>query len=203
MIKIFYGDDRVRAQAEIRKILGEDYEVVEGEELDLAGLRDVMLGVSLFGKRKIVIKGLTANKDLFAEVLNLLATEHEVIIWEEKMDKRSAVYKDLVKAGVEMREFKMAELASKKLVFDIYDTALRDGAKAVKMCEQIENDNDPYMFVGLMISQAIKKYSFRYGAKEKRVLKELSRLDMQMKGESTISQPWTLVKSFLLRVSSL
>ena len=150
-----------------------------------------------------MIKGLAANKDLFAEVSNLLATEHEVVIWEEKMDKRSVAYKDLAKAGVEMKEFKMVEPASKKLVFDIYDTALRDGVKAVKMCEKIENDNDPYMFVGLMISQAIKKYTFRYGAKEKRALKELSRLDMQMKGESTISQPWTLVKSFLLRVSSL
>ena len=203
MIRVFYGDDRVKAQAAIKKLLGEDYEVVEGEELDLAGLRDVFLGSSLFGKRKIVVKGLLGKKELFAEVVGLIGTEHEIVLWEEKMDKRSVVYKDLAKAGVEMKEFKIAKPADFGKVFEIYDMALKDGPRAVKMLEEIENDNDPYMFVGLLVSQAVKKWQWRYGAKEKRVLLELSKLDMQMKGDSAVTQPWILVKSFLLRLSSL
>ena len=203
MLYIYYGDDRVKTQAAIKKLLGEDYEVVEGEELDLPGLRDVFLGASLFGKRKIVVKGLSGKKELFAEVAGLIGTEHEIVLWEEKMDKRSVAYKDLAKVGVEMKEFKLAKPADFGKVFEIYDTALRDGARAVKMLEEIENDNDPYMFVGLLISQAIKKWQWRYGAKEKRVLLELSKLDMQMKGDSAVTQPWTLVKSFLLRLASL
>lgn len=202
MIKVFYGDDRVKAQAEIRKVLGEGYEVVDGEELTLPGLIDVMAGTSLFGKRKIVVKDLAQNKELFAEVLQHLGTENDVVLWESRLDKRTALYKDFVQAGVEMREFKLVQPDTRK-VFDIYETALRDGPRAVKMCEEIETENDPYMFVGLMVAQAVKKWSFRYGEKEKRALRELSKLDMQMKGDSAISEPWTLVKAFLLRASSL
>lgn len=200
MIRIYYGDDRVRAQAAIVKILGGEYEVLEGEEMDLAGARDAFLGTSLFGARKIVIKGLAGNKAIFEAVPEWTGTEHEVVLWEEKLDKRTAAYKALQQAGVEMKEFKLPA-ADRGVVFDIFETALRDGPRAVKMCEQIENTNDPYMFMGLMISQAVKKWSLRQGEKEKRVLLELSKLDMQMKSAAT--SPWTLVKSFLLRASSL
>ncbi|MBQ9020237.1 hypothetical protein IJ096_02865 [Candidatus Saccharibacteria bacterium] len=202
MIRIFYGADRVKAQEAIRKVLGDDYEVVEGEELSLADVKDVFLGTSLFGKRRIVVKGLGENKEAFSELPDYLGTEHEVVIWDGKLDKRTSTYKTLKKAGVEMKEFSVPEVKS-KAVFDILDIAYRDGARAVKMLEEIEGENEPYMFVGLLVSQAIKKYEWRYGEKEKRVLLELSRLDMQMKGDSAISSQWILVKGFLLRVSSL
>ena len=87
------------------------------------------------------------------------------------------------------------------LVFDIYKTAKRDGKKAVKMLESIENEQDPYMFLGLLVSQALKDFTMRQGTKEKRVLVELSKLDLQMK--TTSMQPFSLLKSFLLQVSSL
>jgi len=86
-------------------------------------------------------------------------------------------------------------------VFDVFDMAYRDGYLAVKMLNEIKAENDPYMFFGLMVSQALRKYDMRTGVKEKRVLFELSRLDMQMK--SSTVDPWMLISSFLLQVSSL
>ena len=202
MLKIFYGDDRIKIAAEVKKILSDNYEVLEGAELAPEDLPSVFLGASLFSsKRKILIKDLGENKPAFEKLVDYVNTEHDVIIWETKLDKRTATYKNLQKAKVEMKEFKTLAAPETKLVFDIYDTALRDGKKALMMVEKIEETQDPYMFFGLMVSQALKKYEWSRGAKEKRVLKELSKLDMQMK--STSIQPWTLVKSFLLQVSSL
>ena len=86
-------------------------------------------------------------------------------------------------------------------VFSIYDAALVDGKQAVKLLEEIESEQDPYMFFGLLVSQAIKKFEWRQGMKEKRVLQELSKVDMQMK--TTAVEPWLLIKSFLLRVKTI
>jgi hypothetical protein len=99
-----------------------------------------------------------------------------------------------------MIEFALTEAPEAREVFNILDMAWHDGKKAVLKLEKIEMNQDPYMFVGLMVTQAIKKFEYRQGSKEKRVLKELSKLDIRMK--STSMQPWSLVKSFLLQVSS-
>ena len=85
-------------------------------------------------------------------------------------------------------------------MFEIYKTAKKDGVKAVELLEKIEHEQEPMMFLGLMVSQAVKDYDARPGAKEKRALKELSRLDMQLK--TTKLQPWTLISAFLLRLAS-
>ena len=87
------------------------------------------------------------------------------------------------------------------LVFDIYRTAKRDGKRAVEMLGKIKQDEEPIRFCGLLISQALKDYARNPGAKEKRALKELSRLDLDLK--STSYSPWLLIEAFLLRVSSL
>ena len=207
-IKIFTGEDRARTQAEILRALGEGYEVFEGESLSSSDLPGIFLGATLFstGVRKILIKDLGENKEVWAELSEkideFLKTDAEVIIWESKLDKRLSATKSLVKAGVEVGEFRLTESVDMKVVFDIYNIALRDGAKAVKELEKIESKQDPYMFFGLMVSQALKKLEWKpNGVKEKRVLKELSEVDMQMK--STAVEPWMLVKSFLLRASTI
>ena len=87
------------------------------------------------------------------------------------------------------------------MVFDIYRIAKRDGKKAIEMLEKIKQDEDPIRFTGLLVSQALKDYAKNPGTKEKRVLKELSKLDLNLK--TTSYSPWLLVSSFLLRVSSL
>ena len=134
------------------------------------------------------------------ELLKYIDTPHEVIIQELKLDKRSSVYKAL-RDKVEIKEFALVKSQNYGLVFDIYKMAKRDGKKAVEMLDKLKQDEEPIKFMGLLISQALKDYVRNPGAKEKRALRELSRIDLEMK--STSCSPWLLVESFLLRVSSL
>lgn len=203
MLRVYSGEDRVAAEKAIQSLLGGKYEVFEGENLAETDLPSVFRGTTLFDseKRRILLKDLGENPAVFEKVVDYADTEYEVVIWETKIDKRSAGYKRLKEAGVELKDFPLRKPPEVGLVFNILNTALRNGAEAVKMCEKIEVAQDPYMFFGLMVTQALKKFEERQGAREKKVLKELAKLDMQMK-TSTI-EPWTLVKAFLARASEL
>ena len=202
MIKVFYGDDRVRAKAEITKFLGtKDYEIIEGADLTPADLPSIFLGNSLFtDTRAILIRDFTANRPVYEKLPEYLNTPHQIAILDAKIDKRSATYKFL-KDQIEFQEFTLPKNPNLNLVFGIYRTAKHDGEKAVKMLEKIQAEEDSIMFCGLLISQALKDFNQKQGTKEKRVLKELSKLDLDLK--STSLQPWLLVQSFLLRLSSL
>lgn len=250
MIRVFTGSDRKRIDAEVKKILGEDYEVFDGENLRVEDVVNIFLGGSLFAeKRKILLKDLTpargagsaagngakgdvdagssndsigngastgssagssvsrsgvgnsASEDFYEEMAKYMNTPHEIVIWETNVSQKKT-YKDFVKnPKVEVKKFDMAQKIDMRKVFSIYDAALVDGKRAVKMLEEIEGEQDPYMFFGLLVSQAIKKFEWRQGAKEKRVLKELSKVDMQMK--TTTVESWLLVKSFLLRLKTI
>ena len=201
MIKIFTGEDRVKAGNEIERELRAVYEVIEGVDLTTEDLPSIFQGASLFDeKRRILIRDLSGNKAVFEELSKYIDTPHQVIILELKLDKRTAAYKDL-KDKIEIREFKLAVNQNYGLVFDIFKMAKRDGRKAVEMLDRIKQDEEPIRFCGLLISQALKDYARNPGAKEKRVLRELSKLDIELK--TTSCSPWLLLKSFLLRVSSL
>ena len=202
MIKFFYGDDRVRAKISIEKFLGtKDYEIIDGADLDPENLPSIFLGNSLFADRRaILIRDITTNKSVYDKLPEYLNTPHDIAILETKLDKRSATYKSL-KDQISFEEFKLPQNPNFNLVFDIYRTAKHDGIKAVKMLEKIQTGEDPIMFCGLMISQALKDFNAKQGIKEKRALRELSKLDLDLK--STSIQPWLLVQSFLLRLSSL
>lgn len=203
MLRVFYGENRDGAERQIKSLLGEEYEVFEGENLALTDLPSIFQGTSLLdmGKRRILLKNLTENSEIWAKIADYTETEHEVIIWEPKVDKRSATYKSLVAAGVKIQEFANFNRPDTRVVFGILDLALRDGEKAVQELEKIENEQDPYMFFGLMVTQALKKLQNASGTRERRILKELAKLDMQMK--SSALEPWLLVKSFLIRVGKI
>lgn len=201
MIRVYYGDDRVRATKDIEKILGDEYEVIDGSELGTGDLASVFWGNSLLSEqRNILIRDMSSNKSVYDKLPEYLNTIHNIVIFELKIDKRSATYKTL-KDKIEWKEYKLPVNPNMRLVFDIYRTAKRDGKKAVAMLEKIKSEEDPVMFCGLMVSQALRDFKAHPGAKEKRVLKELSELDLNMK--STSLQPWMLVQGFLLRLSSL
>lgn len=196
MIKIFTGDDRVRASREITKFLGQDYEVIEGTALTPSDLPSIFKGNSLFSNsRNILIRDLSESKSAFLELENYLDTPHNIIIQEIKLDKRSAAYKS-IKDKVEITEFTLPKNPNLKLVFDIFATAQKDGPKSIAMLDQVKQDEDPIMFFGLLASQALKAYDKKQGTSEKTTLKSLARLDLQMKSTST--DPWLLIESFLL-----
>lgn len=201
MLKIFTGDDRIKAEQEITKLLGPDHETIEGTDLSPEDLPSIFKGISLFAtQRRILIHDFLANKTVAERLMDYLDTPHSIIVQELKLDKRSAIYKSLKSTkSVEIKEFNIPPNPNYKLVFDIFRTAQRDGKRAIAMLEQIKPTEDPMMFFGLLASQAIKDYTAHQGIKEKRTLKELSKLDLQMKSTST--DPWLLVEAFLLRLS--
>ena len=200
MIKVFYGENRVQAQAEIRKFLGNNYEVVEGAELAKTDLPSLLMGGSLFAdERKILIRDVLANREVAEDLVKYVDTPHKVVCLELKIDKRSAIYKEL-RDRVEFKEFVMPRDKDAAKVFEIYKMAKRDGVRAVKMLEEIKEKQEPMMFLGLMVSQAVRDYVVHPGTKEKRALRELSRLDMQLKGATL--QPWTLIQAFLLQLKT-
>ena len=203
MIKVFYGEDRVKARKMVDKLFDGEYEVIEAENLTTNDMASVFQGVSLFGEsRKILIKDLSANKECWDMVPNFVADcAHDVILLESKLDKRSVTYKGLSKdKKVEFKEFALAEDPNSKLVFDIFDAAMRGDKNVIKMCEKIEQTNDPYMFMGLMVSQAIKKLQYN-NSKAVKALKILAQADVDMK--STGIEPWKLIKMALLKISCL
>ena len=199
MIKIFYGDDRKAAENAAKKALGANFEVLEGANLEVAELPSLFLGGTLFAsERALLIKDLGENKPVMDEMAKYLETPHNVVIWESKLDKRTAFYKE-VKDKVEIREFALPKENGFGIAKDIYNMAKRDGVKAVEMTKKIMDDTDPYMFFGAIASLAITDFSYKQGTKEKRVLTELSKLDNLMKSSSI--QPWLLLQSFLLQLS--
>ncbi|MBQ3297046.1 hypothetical protein IJH01_02900 [Candidatus Saccharibacteria bacterium] len=201
MIKVFYGENRVKAREEIQKFLGENYEVVEGADLGVKDLPNIFWGTSLFSEeRAVLVRDILANKEVAGEIKKYLDSPHKVAILEMKVDKRSNAYKDL-QGQVEFLEFVLPQKKNAGLVFEIYRVAKKDGVKAVKMLDEIKEEQEPLMFLGLMVSQAVRDYAARPRAKEKRALLELSKLDMQLKRESTL-QPWVLISSFLLRLGA-
>ena len=202
MIKIFTGDDRLKATQEIEKLLGKTYEIIEGPELEPADLVNIFQGASLFSEnRNILIRDLSENKPAFEKLPKYLNTNHNIILLETKLDKRSATYKT-IKSKIEIKEFIAPKDPNLNLVFGIYDTAKKDGKKAVINLEKIKLNQDPIMFFGLLVSKALKDYATNQGTKEKRVLRELSKLDLNLKSTSSLDS-WLLLESFLLRVSSL
>ncbi len=203
MLRVFVGEDRVSAEMALKRLIGGNYEVFEGENLSVGDLPSIFRGTSLFeaGKRRILLKNLSENAAVWEKIAEYVGTEHEVVVWELKIDKRSVGYKNLKTAGVEIQEFALKAKPEAKMVFGVLDMALRDGRRAVAQVEQIELEQDPYMFFGLLVTQALKKFEQRGGVREKRLLKELAKLDMEMK--TTGLEPWMLIKAFLLRAKSL
>lgn len=200
MIRIFTGEDRVKANQKITEVLGGNYEVVEGGDLMVNDLPSLFRGGSLFSdERNILIRDMSMNKEVFEKLPEYLDTSNNVVVFEMKLDKRSAVYK-AIKNKVEIVDFALPKDKSFNKAFDIYRVAKRDGKRAVKMLEEIKPTQEPMMFVGLMVSQAIKDYVARQGVAEKKALRELSKLDLDMKSSSV--EPWLLIEAFLIRLAS-
>jgi len=203
MIRIFYGKDRVKARAAIDRLLGKDYEVIEAETLTRADMPSVFLGTSLFGEtRKILLKSLGENKECWEMLPEYLKTTHDVIIWENTLDKRTSTYKALAKAkGVEFKEFEQPETVNRNELYSVFDAAYAgNGKRAVQLCEKIEATSDAFAFMGLMATQAYKELEMR-NRKAVGAIKILADTDIAMKSADVAE--WTLVKAALLRIANL
>ncbi len=213
MIRVFYGSDRVRISSEIKNLLGEDYEIFEGEKLAVQDIMNICQGVSLFAtSRKILIKDLTPARkdegfndapgvDYYTELLKYVDTPHTIVIWETNVSRKKS-FKDFCKTkGVKAEKFEEKRPFDANKIFAVVDTAFLDGEKAVKMLSEIEDENDPYMFIGLLTSKLCERYKYSRKEKDKQAILELAQLDMLTK-KSTID-PWRLIEGFLIRLSSI
>lgn len=85
-------------------------EKIDGIELELKQLPDLLMGGTLFAdKRLVIIKNISENKTLWAVLADWLPRVSEavhLVLVDEKLDKRTKTYKDLQKYA-DIHEFKL------------------------------------------------------------------------------------------------
>jgi DNA polymerase III delta subunit len=111
MITVLTGENTFEVQQAldvlIRSFNGAP-ERIDGSDLDLRQLPDLLMGGTLFAsERLVVIKGLADNTSLWAEFgdwLGRISDDVHVVLVEAKLDKRTKTYKSL-KEKADLREF--------------------------------------------------------------------------------------------------
>lgn len=97
-----------RALNGIRASFSGEVVTIDGADLELKTLPDLLMGVSLFSsKRMVVIKNLSENKLLwggFADWLPRISDDVSLVLVEAKPDKRMVTYKEL-KKHADIHEF--------------------------------------------------------------------------------------------------
>lgn len=206
MLHIFYGEDRLAAEKAAHTVLGENYESIDAANLEVSDLPTLFLGTSLFEEnRRILIKSLSENKELFSELEKYFETPHEVVLLEDKLDGKLSITKTLKKSEkIDLKEFKAQEKKNVFLAFDIYNVALKNPEEALKMLKNAQTTEDPYMMVGAFASSAIKNLKTAPNSKRNRaILKELAKIDNMMKTTKFSDNPWLLIETFILKLEKL
>ena len=210
MIYLIDGDDRKKAEQAAHDFLGNTIEVIDADTLEKNDLVSIFQGTTLFEEtRHILIKDLSLKKDLFLELPKFIETEYQVVILEQKIDKRNAIYKELLDAAksnpekVKVENFKLPEQVDTFLVFRAFDVALTDGKRAVKLIREAEEENSPYATIGAWTKKAVDLFVAKGGTeREKKIIKRLAEIDMLLKQTSFSKDPWILLESFLIELSS-
>lgn len=112
MTVLLTGENSFEIERELQRITNEFQgraEKIDGSELELKHIPDLLMGSSLFAeKRLVVIKNLSDNKAVwadFGEWLPKVSDDIELVLVEPKPDKRTKTFKDLQKRA-EVKEFK-------------------------------------------------------------------------------------------------
>ena len=146
MIKSFFGNDRVRALAEIEKFLGKDHETIDGSTLDVEDLPSVFFGATFFEtKRRILINDLTKNTAVFSKLPELLKSPHQIALLDFTIDKRTATYKAL-KNQIEFLEYNLEKPPVYKIAYQIYDQAEKNLPRALELLKPLK-ENEVSMYV--------------------------------------------------------
>jgi DNA polymerase III delta subunit len=111
MITLLSGDNSFeieQALTEISDNFDGNVEKIDGGDLQLSQLPDILMGVSLFATaRTIVIRNLSENKPIwavFGDWLPRISDDIHLVLVESKPDKRTATFKSL-KDNATIREF--------------------------------------------------------------------------------------------------
>lgn len=108
MLYVLCGENEFDKRQKLAALIagGAAPERYDGEQLDAASLRDIMQGQSLFTlERTVIISQLSDNAALWAELPEIAVSgSTEVVLLENKLDKRTKTYKWLRK-NAEIYEF--------------------------------------------------------------------------------------------------
>lgn len=112
MITLLTGENSFEIERALRKIAGSfegEVERIDGSELELKQLPDLLMGGTLFAThRLVVVKGLSENKVIWpvlSDWLTRVSDDVHLLLVEPKPDKRTKTYKDLQKVA-RVEEFK-------------------------------------------------------------------------------------------------
>lgn len=135
MITVISGENSFENERILARIIDEfdgQPDRVDGEILEIKHLPDLLMGLSLFASRRLVIiKNISANKTVwneFEQWVPRVSDEIHVILVESKLDKRTKTYKALQKAA-KMHESKLfSDRELPKLEQWVSDESARLGA---------------------------------------------------------------------------
>lgn len=112
MTVLLIGENSFEIERELQRIVVDfdgRAEKIDGSELELKQVPDLLMGSSLFAeKRLVIIKDLSQNKTLwadFADWLPRVSDDIQLVLVESKPDKRMRTFKELQKA-TNVKEFK-------------------------------------------------------------------------------------------------
>jgi DNA polymerase-3 subunit delta len=113
MISLLVGENDFETARKLRALISSFdgvAERVDGSDLELKQLPDLLMGVSLFAtKRLVVVRQLSENKTLWtglSDWLGRVSPDIHLVLVEPKPDKRTKTYKDLQKVA-EIHESKL------------------------------------------------------------------------------------------------
>lgn len=111
MITVLAGDNSFevsRALDALRAAFDGEPELVDGSELELRKLPDLVMGGTLFAsKRLVIMKRLADNKTIwpvFDDWIGRVSDDVQLVLVEPTLDKRTKTYK-LLKANADMRDY--------------------------------------------------------------------------------------------------
>jgi DNA polymerase-3 subunit delta len=111
MITVLIGENSFEIQRAMDTIISDfdgTVEKIDGSELSISQLPDILMGVSLFAdKRLVIIRNLSENKlvwPVFGDWLPKISDDIQLVLAESKPDKRTVTFKALKKIA-DVREF--------------------------------------------------------------------------------------------------
>jgi DNA polymerase-3 subunit delta len=107
VITLLTGENSFEIERELRRIVSQfdgEPERIDGSTIEIRQLPDLLMGVTLFADRRLVIiKGLSENKVVWVDFIDWLprvSDDIHVVLVESKPDKRTVTYKELKKNAI-------------------------------------------------------------------------------------------------------
>lgn len=143
MVTVLTGENSFEIQQALDRIVAEfdgQAEKFDGADLTIAQLPDLLMGATLFAdKRLVIIKSLSENKpvwDVFADWIEKVSDDVQIILVESKPDKRTRTYKELKKVA-DVQEFALwSEREGDRAVAWAIDSAKQQGWELNKKSAQ-------------------------------------------------------------------